>query len=254
MHIIQEKILNLAKERNLAGMTLRGIGELVREPDSPQKIKHHLDQLMQKGLLLASADGKKLVLATTGIDNKSKIISLPIIGSANCGEALTFADEKIEGYLKVSPGILGAGLAKRAKDLYVLRAIGDSMNRAAIKGKNIEPGDYVVIDGTARHPNNGDYVVSVIDGLSNIKKYYADAKNKRVILVSESRQDMPPIYIHENDLNDYIICGTVIDVFKEPDEMADFIDASARDILKELGPISEEEYNYYQNLNAQRRS
>jgi len=248
MHIIQQKILNLAKEKNLAQLTLRGIGDLIGEPNSPQKIKHHLDQLMQKGLLLASADGKTLKTAVSGMDKKSKIISLPIIGSANCGEALTFADEKIEGYLKVSPGILGASLAKRAKDLYVLRAIGDSMNRANIKNKSIEEGDYVMIDGAAKQPRNGEYVVSVIDGLSNIKKYYADEKNKRIILVSESSQDIPPIYIHESDINDYVICGTVIDVFKEPDELADFMDASARDVLNELGPISKEEYDYYENL------
>jgi len=248
MHIIQEKILNLGRERNLASLTLRGIGELVGEPDSPQKIKHHLDQLMQKGLLLASADGKTLKPAVAGLDKKSKIISLPIIGSANCGQALSFADEKIEGYLKVSPGILGAALAKRAADLYVLRATGESMNRAAIKNKRIDDGDYVVIDGKARQPRNGDYVVSVIDGLSNIKKYYADPNNHQIILVSESSLDIPPIYIHENDLNDYIICGTVIDVFKAPDEFEDFINASARDVLDELGPMSKEEYDYYENL------
>ncbi|MFA6375864.1 MAG: S24 family peptidase [Candidatus Paceibacterota bacterium] len=248
MHIIQQKILNLARERNLAQFTLRGIGESVGEPDSPQKIKHHLDQLMQKGLLLASADGKKLKPAASGMDKKSKIISLPIIGSANCGEALTFADEKIEGYLKVSPGILGANLAKRAKNLYVLRAIGDSMNRADIKGKSIEEGDYVLIDGAAKLPRDGEYVVSVINGLSNIKKYSTDNKNKRIMLVSESTQDIPPIYIHENDINNYVVCGTVIDIFKVPDELAGFMDASARDILNELGPMSKEEYDYYENL------
>lgn len=248
MHIIQQKILNLARERNLAELTLRKIGELIGEPDSPQKIKHHLDKLLEKGLLLASADGKKLKLASAGMDKQSKIISLPIIGAANCGEALTFADEKIEGYLKVSPGILGASLAKRAGDLFVLRAIGDSMNQAAVKGKNIEEGDYLVIDGTAKQPQNGDYIVSVIDGLSNIKKFYADEKNKQVILVSESTLDLPPIYIHEADLNEYIICGTVIDVFKKPDELADFINCAAQDVLKDLGPVSKEEYDYYRNL------
>lgn len=248
MHIIQQKILGLAREKNLAQMTLRGIGEAIGQPDSPQKIKHHLDQLMQKGLLLQTADGKTLKPVAPGIDKKTKLISLPIVGAANCGPAITFVDEKIEGYLKVSPGILGSAMAKRSKDLYVLRAIGESMNRADVKGKNIEEGDYVIVDGAARRPRNGDYVVSVIDGLSNIKKYHADAKNKRIILVSESSLDLPPIYIHEKDLNDYIICGTIIDVFKEPDELADFMDASGKDILKELGPMSKEEYDYYKNL------
>lgn len=248
MHIIQQKLLNLAKERNLAELTLRKIGELIGEAGSPQKIKHHLDKLMEKGLLLPSANGKKLAPALAGFDKKTKIISLPIIGAANCGEALTFADEKVEGYLKVSPGILGAGLAKRAGDLYVLKALGDSMNRAKINDKNIDEGDYVLIDKTIVSPNSGDYVVSVIGGLSNIKKYFFDPKNKQIILLSESTQDIPPIYIHESDLDNYLVCGKVVDVFKKPDKEALWQDAAGVDAIKDLGEMSREEFDYYENL------
>lgn len=248
MHIIQEKILNLAKERNLAGLTLRKIGELVDAPDSPQKIKHHLDKLIEKGLLLPSADGKELRPIARGLDKKTQIISLPIIGSANCGEALTFADEQIEGYLKVSLHVLPQGFSARIKGLYVLKAIGSSMNRASVNGKSIEAGDYVLIDKTVKESHNGDYVVSVIEGLSNIKRFYFDAKNRQIILASESAQDLPPIYIHETDQTEYSVCGRVVDVFKKPDEMTGFMDASEKDILKELGPMPKEEYDHYNNL------
>jgi len=249
MHIIQEKILNLARERNIAGLALRKIGELVGVPDSPQKIKHHLDKLIEKGLLLSRADGKELRAAKPGLDKKTKIISLPIVGSANCGEALTFADEQIEGYLKVTPRILPPRFANRVKDLYVLKAIGNSMNRANINGKNIENGDYALIDRTVNKPINGEYVVSVIDGLSNIKRFHFDAKNRQIILVSESTQDLPPIYIHESDKTDYLICGKVVDVFKAPvNEEEAWQNASGHDALKELGEISQEESEYYDNL------
>ena len=245
MHIIQEKILNLARERNLAPLTLRGIGELVGVPDSPQKIKHHLDQLMQKGLLLQSADGKKLMPAVAGLDKQSKIISLPIVGSANCGQALTFADEKIEEYLKISLHTLDSALRRRISDLYVLRAVGDSMNRANVRGNSIEDGDYVVIDKTVKVPNNGDYVVSVIDGCSNIKRFSQDQKNRRIVLFSESTVDFAPIFINEDDFNDYLICGKVVDVFKKPDEEKLWQDAAGSDALKELEPMSKEEYDFY---------
>ncbi|MCU0652914.1 MAG: hypothetical protein MUD10_01520 [Candidatus Pacebacteria bacterium] len=248
MHIIQEKILNLARERNLAGLTLRKIGALVGVPDSPQKIKHHLDKLIEKGLLLPRADGKELRAAARGLDKETKIISLPIIGSANCGEALTFADEQIEGYLKVTLHVLPPGFASRTKDLYVLKAVGHSMNRANVNGKSIENGDYVLIDRIVKNPNNGEYVVSVIDGLSNIKRYYFDSKNRQIILASESTHDLPPIYIHESDKTDYLVCGKVVDVFKKPDEMADFMDAAGKDILKELGPMPKDEFDHYNNL------
>lgn len=248
MHVIQQKLLNLAKEYNLANLTLRKTGELISEPGSPQKIKHHLDKLMEKGLLIVSGDGKILKPASGGIDEKSKIVSLPIVGSANCGEALTFADQKVEGYLKVSLKILGDKFKSRLNDLFVLRAVGDSMNRANVNQKTIEDGDYVIAEKETGRPSNGDYVVSIIDGLANIKKIIIDEKNQQIILNSESSLDLPPIYIHKDDYSNYLVCGKVIEVMKKPDEFSFMRDESAKDILKNLGPISKEEVDYYENL------
>ena len=248
MHIIQQKLLNLAKEHNLADFTLRKIGELINEPGSPQKTKHHLDKLMEKGLLLVSGDGKILRPAVGGIDKKSKIVSLPIVGSANCGEALTFADQKIEGYLKVSLKILGDKFKNRLDNLFVLRAVGDSMNRANVNGKTIEEGDYVIAEKEEGIPSNGEYVVSIIDGLANIKKIMIDKKSQQIILMSESMLDLPPIYIHADDYSNYLVCGKVVDVMKKHDEVPFMRNESGKDILKEIGPISKVDYDYYEKL------
>jgi len=245
MHLIQEKIINLADNRNLSDLTLRKIGELVGEPKSPQKIKHHINQLISRGLLIIGADGK-IRKVKSGI-GKSGLISLPILGSANCGQALIFADEKIEGYLKLSRGLLKNSSINNIKNIFVLKAIGNSLNRAAINGKNIEDGDYVIID-KKKTVRNGDYVVSIIDGVANIKKIYIDKKNSQIILLSESTQDFPPIYISEKDGNSYLVCGKVADVIKKPDEMALMREASSSDIIKNLGNISKEEVEYYENL------
>jgi SOS-response transcriptional repressors (RecA-mediated autopeptidases) len=249
IHQIQQKLLILAKEQDLSGLTLRKIGELVGEPNSPQKIKHHLDKLIEKGLLLVGADGKTLKPASGGLDEKSKIISLPIIGSANCGEATVCAEQKIEGYLKVSVKILGDNLKNKIADLFVLRAIGNSMNQASVKGKSIEEGDFVIVEKNQGTPANGDYVVSTIDGLANIKKFIFDQPNKQIILVSESSLDLPPIYIHQDDYSAYLVCGKVVEVIKKPDELALLRNLAAKDILQELGPISKEDYDYYEKNN-----
>ncbi|MBU2036818.1 S24 family peptidase [Patescibacteria group bacterium] len=248
MHIIQQKLLSLAKERNLADLTLRKIGELIDESGSPQKIKHHLDKLIEKGLLLVGGDGKVLKVASGGFDKETKLISLPIIGSADCGEALTFADEKVEGYLKVSLGILDSQFRKKPSDLFVLRAKGESMNRANIQEKNIEEGDFILVKQDRSAPENGEYVVSVIDGMANIKKFIKDKKNNRIILMSESSLDISPIYIHDDDYSNYFVCGRVVDIIKKPDELLSTRDESARDVLKEIGPISKEDYEYYKRL------
>lgn len=226
LHIIQQKLLILAKEQNLAALTLRKTGELIGEPNSPQKIKHHLDKLIEKGLLLRSADEKTLTLAGGGLDEKSKLISLPIVGSANCGKAAVCAEQKAEGYLKISLKILGNELKNKINSLFVLRAVGNSMNRANIQGKSIEDGDFVIVEKNQDMPANGDYVVSTIDGLANIKKFIFDKQNKQIILVSESSLDLPPIYIHEDDFLDYLVCGKVANVIKKPDELLSTMDLS----------------------------
>jgi|WetSurMetagenome_2_1015567.scaffolds.fasta_scaffold01167_12 SOS-response transcriptional repressor LexA len=248
IHQIQQKLLILAKEKNLGDLTLRKIGDLIDETGSPQKIKHHLNKLIEKGLLLVGADGKTLKPASGGLDERFKIISLPIIGSANCGEAAVCAEQKVEGYLKISLKILGDNFKNKIGELFVLRAIGNSMNRASVKGKSIEEGDFVVVEKNQDTPANGDYVVSTVDGLANIKKFIFDQPNKQIILVSESSLDLPPIYIHQDDYSAYLVCGKVIDVIKKPDELALLRDFSGKDISKELGPISKEDYEYYEKL------
>ncbi|MFA5020903.1 MAG: S24 family peptidase [Patescibacteria group bacterium] len=248
MHIIQQKLLNLAENNNLADLTLRKMGELIQEPGSPQKIKHHYNQLISKGILVMSANGQTVRKVKRGLDDKSKIVSLPIHGSVNCGQALLFADNNIEGYLKVSLNLLNSNLANKIQDLFVLKAVGNSMNRASINGRNIEDGDFVIIDHRVGNPKGGEYVVSVIEGAANIKKFYPDIRNHQIMLLSESNQDYPPIYIHLDDYSEYLVCGRVVDVMKKPDELELMRNASAQDILSYLGPISREEVDYYKNL------
>lgn len=208
MHTIQRKLLQLISGRNIGGLKLREIGALVGE-EHPQKIKHHLNQLMKKGLVIH--DKRKEIIER--VDKKRKnshLINIPILGSANCGEALIFAEENLEGFLKVS-----SKLIKSKGRFFALKAVGDSMNKARIKDKLIEEGDYVIIDSEDKNPNTGDYVLSVIDDACNIKKFAWDKKNKQIILLSESNQDLPPIYIHPQEKR-YFISGKVIDIIKKP--------------------------------------
>lgn len=186
-------------------MSYRDIGKLIGE-SHPQKVKYHLEQLEQNNLIESNAAGT--AIKKTSIDKG--IVSIPILGSADCGPATVFADENIEGYLRVS-----SKLVSSRKGLFALKAIGTSMNRANIKGNALDDGDYAIIDSTAKDPQNNEYVVSVIDGLCNIKKFIKDTVNKQIVLVSESIQDFPPIHIHPDEKS-YFVCGKVIQVIKKP--------------------------------------
>ena len=112
---------------------------MISEKGSPQKIKHHLSKLIEAGLLLVSAEGDKIIKTKAGVNEKDghRLISLPILGDANCGQALSFADNVlVSEFVKVSVGVIGRSLAKRIKDIFVLRAVGDSMNKAEIPTEN----------------------------------------------------------------------------------------------------------------------
>ena len=190
----------------MGDLTLRQIGELIEEK-LPQKVKHHLSQLERKGFILIDRKNKNI----SRISNKAKVgdifISIPIIGAANCGPATIYADQNIEGYLKISKR-----LVSNKKSVFALRAEGNSLNKANIDGKNVESGDFVIVDSENTSPHDGDYIVSVMDGMANIKKYLLDKKNSRIALLSESTQEHSPIFIHEND--DFKISGKIVDVVK----------------------------------------
>ncbi len=201
MHEIQKRLLETAHHIRLKGLTLRKIGSLI-ELQHPQLIKHHLNQLVKNGLLNRSYQP---ILKGQAIG--SKLLNIPILGSANCGEPTRLAEENLEGFLKVSSSIIPT---KRHKDLFALKVVGDSMNKAKTP---IEDGDYIVVDRTATQPSNGNNVVSIIEGAANIKKFYFDKQNQLIYLLSESTRDYPPIVISSED--NFFINGKVITIIKK---------------------------------------
>lgn len=213
MHINQSKLLQLAQRRNLASMTLREIGLESGIGEHPQLVRHHLNQLIANGFIVIDKSSGQMSLASRGQHNVSaQLLSIPIMGRANCGEALSFADDQIEGYLQISPSLI----ERKVKKPYALRAVGESMTAAKIRTfgsqfAGIDDGDYVIVDGDDRIANNNEYIVAVIDGLANIKRIKQDTYGVR--LVSESKQHYPPIPIGEAEQQDFVR-GKVVAVVK----------------------------------------
>lgn len=211
MHTIQEKLLKLSEKINLAELSLRDIGKHINET-SPQKIKHHLLQLEKNGLLQMDRLAKIMVKTRPGIfASKSSLFAVPILGTANCGPAAAYAEQEAEGYLRVSGKLL-----TKKKGIFAIKASGHSMNKANINGESVDDGDYVLVDPTFTAIKNGDYVLSIIDGMANIKRYFQDTANERVILMSESSASFSPIFIHRDDMDNYLVNGKVIQVIKKP--------------------------------------
>lgn len=216
----QEKLLKLADSYDLSTFTLRAIGRLLDEkkPVNPQVVIYHLEKLNDKGLLFV--DLKQKIIRKIKLDQSpnSQLVSLPILGQANCGPANIFAEEYVKDYLRVSPTILDVRVKTKIKKVYIIEASGDSMNQARVGEQelSIEDGDYVVVDESDRSPRDGDYVLSVIDGMANIKKFKLLLQYNQIALISESNKDYPPIIIGEEDSYSYMVNGVVLQVIKKP--------------------------------------
>jgi len=207
MNSTQEKLIELSQKHDLKKMGLRHIGRLIGV-EHPQVVKYHLKKLgLLDGDKKERPENKKNIFSAV----RQNIVSIPILGLANCGDATMFADSRVEGNLTLSRKLLPV---KSFSNLFAVRAVGSSMNRSDIDGKNIEDGDYVIVDGEDKNVHTGDYVLSVIGGLANIKKYIEDKTQRQIALVSESSQFFPPIYLHEEDMTDYLVNGKVVSVVK----------------------------------------
>lgn len=208
MNQTQLKIVELASKRDIWSMSLREIGKEIGVKNAGT-VKYHLEKLIKARVLIKPKRSNALKKFKEILEkSQDALIDIPILGAANCGIATLVADEMFEGYLKVAPGLLPT---KNFSNLFAIKAEGESLNKANIDGKSVESGDYLIVD-TNLNPQDGKYVLSVIEGCANVKKFRSETD--RIILESESTEDIPPIFIDKD--SDYLINGVVIKVIKAP--------------------------------------
>ena len=207
MHKIQKRIIRLAKEEDISNLGYRKLGEKIKV-DHPQQVKWHLSKLIANGHLQTTPDG-----GLTVMEDQPKLAKLPILGAANCGEPLIMAEDRVEDYLTLSPGLLPK--SKQA-NIFAVKASGDSMDKADIGGASIQDGDYVIVDSATQSPNNGDYVLASIEGLATIKRFVKDESQKVIALVAESSRPRPPIIVGEDELQSFVVHGRVMNVIHTP--------------------------------------
>ena len=213
MHPVQKSILELARTRDVGKMKLREVGTLVGG-ELPQTIKYHLDVLVKRGLLKKSNNGS--VRAIDPNYEVAGLIQVPILGQANCGQALIYAENDIQGFLPVSPSILKT---RQYQDIFAVQAVGSSMNASNVEGKSIQEGDYVIAKKLSYYEDD-IYIVATFEGLANVKRLIIDRQNGYVVLQSESLNHVPPIYIAMEDIDRLQVHGQIIQVLKSPQHIA----------------------------------
>lgn len=218
MNEIQKQLFNLYQTTDLRQHSLRSIGKslLVGREIHPETIKYHWKKLHSLGLIAYLPDTKTISRKishsdSTKLGQGASLVTIPVYGVADCGPATKLAEQSQIGSLHISTSLLPT---RRFSSLYALKASGSSMNRASVRGRSIQDGDYVIIDSESTQPKNGDYVVAVVGGLANIKRFYRESD--RITLLSESSEDYDPIFIHPEDQSDNLISGRVVQVVEKP--------------------------------------
>ena len=181
--------------------TLREIKGLLKGKNlglaSLNNLVQYLKALEEKNYIQRFSKPRGIRLLESNIKN---FVEIPLVGNADCGEPLSFADDQIEDYINVSKKIIRGD----KKNYFFVKAVGDSMDK-----EGINDADYVLakkIHGV----ENGDNVLVVINGLGTIKKVQKE-KNKLVLTPSSTNPKHKPIVLHPDD--QVLICGKVEKVF-----------------------------------------
>jgi len=127
---------------------------------SPRSVAQYLD-VLEKGEYIQRGKGArniKILKSPYDNNNSGKTVKVPIVGYIPCG-APFLAEENIEKYIAVSDKI-----ARPPYKYFILRAVGDSMNKAGIND-----GDLVLVRQQMT-ANDGDIVVALIDDEATIKQ------------------------------------------------------------------------------------
>jgi len=127
---------------------------------SPRSIAQYLDVLEEGGYIQRGKGARNIKILKSPYDNNnsSKTVKVPVVGYVPCG-APFLAEENIEKQVVVSEKI-----AKPPYKYFMLRAVGDSMNKAGIND-----GDLVLVRQQMT-ANDDDVVVALIDDEATIKK------------------------------------------------------------------------------------
>jgi len=153
-----------------------------KSPRSPMLL---LEELAANGFLERKSDGTFKIINHLSHEIAARTVSIPLIGNVSCGIPM-LAEENVEAMIPVS-----AALAKSGFRYFLLRAMGNSMNKVGI-----DPGDLVLVK---QQPvaENGQYVVALIDDEATIKEFQhkgnvvaliphsSDPRHKPIILESE---------------------------------------------------------------------
>jgi repressor LexA len=170
---------------------------------SLRSVTQYLEILERKGLINREKN-KNRNIRLIDKNKEDEIIQLPVFASAGCGSVT--AERIFDEFISISTSLI-KGLDR--KKMYVIRAIGDSM-----QDEGINSGDYVLVEKLSEDElDTGDKVVAIIEDDAVIKRYLRS--DDAIILESASKnKSYRPIILDKNST--YKIFGKVLRIIRIP--------------------------------------
>jgi len=162
---------------------------------SPRNIAQYLDVLEAEGYVKRGKGARNIKIIKSPYDknNSGKTVKVPILGYVPCGTPF-LAEENIEKNIAVSRKI-----AKPPYKYFMLRAVGDSMNKAGINNNDL------VLVRRQMTANSGDIVAALIDDEATIKQLQLH-KDHITLEPRSTNKDHCPIILER----DFSIQGVVV--------------------------------------------
>jgi repressor LexA len=162
--------------------------------ESPRTALIAIDGLIDKKYLKRKLD-KTLQLLSDLPDemNYGRTVNVPLVGYVSCGLPM-LAEENIEAMVPVSDK-----LAKPGSRYFLLRAMGDSMNKAGICNRDL------VLVRQQPTADDGQKVVALIDDEAIIKEFHRTPEAV-VLRPKSTNKKYQPIILN----NDFVIQGVVV--------------------------------------------
>lgn len=162
---------------------------------SPRTAFLLLQKFITMGYVQRKPDGKLQMRKREALaEDRASTVPIPLVGTVACGTPM-LAEENIEAYVPVSNR-----LAKPGARYFLLRASGDSMDKAGI-----EDGDLLLVRQQAT-AENGQTVVALIDDSATVKEFHQE---KGVIVLkprSRNREHRPMILTEEFQIQGIVAC------------------------------------------------
>lgn len=172
---------------------------------SSRSVTQFLEALVRKDLIVRERYKNRGIKLVSG-DTEPDIVQLPVFASAGCGSPAVIAERTFDEFISVAAGFIKG---KKQEDIYVIKAVGNSMNEAGI-----QDGDYILVERIREEDIGvGTKVVAIIDDCAVVKKYVRSG-DLIVLQPVSSDKSHQPIILDSSSM--YKIFGKVLRTIRIP--------------------------------------